>query len=157
MGATLRSKQPKQHQRHATHTHTYTHFHTHSTDVTVQTCACTRTHARAHTHTQSHTRARAHTHTHTQVLWVPRCGLSSLDGISAMPALRELYAAFNDISDLQPLDACASLEVCVYVCVCVRACTCVWCDPYVCMTLCVGCMRLSMTSQTCSPWTHALA
>lgn len=46
-----------------------------------------------------------------QVLWVSRCGLTGLDGIVALPALRELYAAFNDISDLQPLDSCTELEV----------------------------------------------
>jgi hypothetical protein len=46
-----------------------------------------------------------------QILWVSRCGLRDLDGLSGLPALRELYAAYNDVSDLQPLDACADLEV----------------------------------------------
>jgi hypothetical protein len=46
-----------------------------------------------------------------RVLWISRCGLSGLQGIGAMPALHELYASFNDIADLQPLDACTSLEV----------------------------------------------
>ncbi len=36
-----------------------------------------------------------------RVLWVSRCGLTSLDGASGFPALRELYAAFNDVADLQ--------------------------------------------------------
>ena len=45
------------------------------------------------------------------VLWVPRCGLTGLSGASGLPALRELYAAYNDIVDLQPLDSCAELEV----------------------------------------------
>ena len=46
-----------------------------------------------------------------QVLWVSRCSLPGLDGLSALPALRELYASYNDIADLQPLDACSELEV----------------------------------------------
>ncbi len=46
-----------------------------------------------------------------QVLWLSRCALPSLDGMGALPSLRELYAAFNDISELQPLQACGLLEV----------------------------------------------
>jgi leucine-rich repeat-containing protein 56 len=38
-----------------------------------------------------------------EVLWVARCGVSDLDGISALPSLSELYLAFNDIKDLSPL------------------------------------------------------
>jgi len=49
--------------------------------------------------------------TQLRVLWVSRCGLTSLDGASGFPALRELYAAFNDVADLQALDVCAELEV----------------------------------------------
>jgi Leucine-rich repeat (LRR) protein len=46
-----------------------------------------------------------------QILWLARCGLGSLDGMSSLPLLRELYASYNDISDLHPLDSCPELEV----------------------------------------------
>eukprot|EP00906_Rhabdomonas_costata_P032046 RCo045185 len=46
-----------------------------------------------------------------RVLWLNRCGISDLDGISAIPGLQELYCAFNDISELSPLGALPSLEV----------------------------------------------
>ena len=36
-----------------------------------------------------------------RVLWISRCGMTSLEGASGFPALRELYAAFNDVGDLQ--------------------------------------------------------
>ncbi|KAJ9505838.1 hypothetical protein QJQ45_026021 [Haematococcus lacustris] len=49
--------------------------------------------------------------TQLHVLWVSRCGLTGLEGIGALPSLRELYASFNDISDLQPLDGSLQLEV----------------------------------------------
>lgn len=54
-----------------------------------------------------------------QVLWVSRCGLTALDGLNGLPALRELYAAYNDISDLQPVDACQHLEVLDLECNCI--------------------------------------
>ena len=38
-----------------------------------------------------------------RVLWAPRAGISDLDGISALPCLRELYISFNQVSDLTPL------------------------------------------------------
>lgn len=38
-----------------------------------------------------------------QVLWLSRVGLQRLDGLSGLPALRELYASFNSISSLEPL------------------------------------------------------
>lgn len=38
-----------------------------------------------------------------RVLWAPRAGISDLDGISALPSLRELYICFNNVSDLTPL------------------------------------------------------
>eukprot|EP00798_Chlamydomonas_sp_ICE-L_P026558 gene26558-18325_t len=46
-----------------------------------------------------------------QVLWIPRCDLSGLAGILALPALRELYASYNNISELHPLDGCTHLEL----------------------------------------------
>lgn len=40
---------------------------------------------------------------HLEVLWMSRCGLQELDGITVLHALQELYIAFNDITDLTPL------------------------------------------------------
>ncbi|XP_006877071.1 PREDICTED: leucine-rich repeat-containing protein 56 [Chrysochloris asiatica] len=48
---------------------------------------------------------------HLQVLWLARCGLSDLDGIGSFPALKELYVAYNNISDLSPLCLLEQLEV----------------------------------------------
>ncbi|KAG8515716.1 Leucine-rich repeat-containing protein 56, partial [Galemys pyrenaicus] len=48
---------------------------------------------------------------HLQVLWLARCGLADLDGIGSFPALRELYASYNDVSDLSPLCLLDQLEV----------------------------------------------
>jgi len=49
--------------------------------------------------------------THLEVLWMGRCGLQDLSGIAAMPALREFYLPFNDVSDLVPLCNHDCLEV----------------------------------------------
>ena len=38
-----------------------------------------------------------------QVLWVSHCGLTGLDGLNALPSLKELYAAFNQIENLEPI------------------------------------------------------
>ena len=38
-----------------------------------------------------------------QVLWVSHCGLTGLDGLNALPCLKELYAAFNQIENLEPI------------------------------------------------------
>ncbi|XP_063486949.1 leucine-rich repeat-containing protein 56 isoform X4 [Symphalangus syndactylus] len=48
---------------------------------------------------------------HLQVLWLARCGLADLDGIASLPALKELYASYNNISDLSPLCLLEQLEV----------------------------------------------
>nr|XP_035119823.2 leucine-rich repeat-containing protein 56 isoform X5 [Callithrix jacchus] len=48
---------------------------------------------------------------HLQVLWLARCGLTDLDGIAALPALKELYASYNNISDLSPLCLLEQLEL----------------------------------------------
>ncbi|KAK9823795.1 hypothetical protein WJX72_005550 [[Myrmecia] bisecta] len=45
-----------------------------------------------------------------QVLWVARCGLSGLEGIGGVPLLRELYASFNHIDNLEPLTGLEHLE-----------------------------------------------
>ncbi|GIL55440.1 hypothetical protein Vafri_10998 [Volvox africanus] len=54
-----------------------------------------------------------------QVLWVSRCGLKALDGLNGLPSLRELYAAYNDITDLQPVDSCQHLEILDVECNCI--------------------------------------
>ncbi|XP_032977412.1 leucine-rich repeat-containing protein 56 isoform X1 [Rhinolophus ferrumequinum] len=46
-----------------------------------------------------------------QVLWLTRCGLEDLDGIGFFPALKELYASYNCISDLSPLCLLEQLEM----------------------------------------------
>nr|XP_024652421.1 leucine-rich repeat-containing protein 56 isoform X3 [Macaca nemestrina] len=48
---------------------------------------------------------------HLRVLWLARCGLTDLDGIASLPALKELYASYNNISDLSPLCLLEQLEV----------------------------------------------
>ncbi|XP_021119713.1 leucine-rich repeat-containing protein 56 isoform X3 [Heterocephalus glaber] len=48
---------------------------------------------------------------HLQVLWLARCGLADLDGISSFPALQELYVSYNNISDLSPLCLLDQLKV----------------------------------------------
>ena len=48
---------------------------------------------------------------HVEVLWVSRCGLTDLEGLSAFPALTELYASFNDIADLSGVGGVESLEL----------------------------------------------
>eukprot|EP00892_Ulva_mutabilis_P000240 jgi/Ulvmu1/10216/UM060_0016.1 len=46
-----------------------------------------------------------------RVLYLPHCGLTSLDGFNCMPALEELYAAFNLVSCLEPLMDAEHLQV----------------------------------------------
>ena len=38
-----------------------------------------------------------------KVLWLARCGITDLDGISSFGSLAELYLAFNDVADVTPL------------------------------------------------------
>lgn len=38
-----------------------------------------------------------------QILWVSHCGLTGLEGLNALPCLKELYAAFNNIDNLEPV------------------------------------------------------
>ncbi|XP_049865503.1 uncharacterized protein LOC126366438 [Pectinophora gossypiella] len=47
---------------------------------------------------------------HLKILSVNRCGLTSLDGIWGLSALRELHAAGNRLQDLQPLAALQKLH-----------------------------------------------
>jgi len=48
---------------------------------------------------------------HLEVLWVSRCGLTDLEGLTAFPALTELYASFNDIADLSGIGGVDTLEL----------------------------------------------
>eukprot|EP00891_Asterochloris_glomerata_P004096 jgi/Astpho2/4096/Aster-01240 len=48
---------------------------------------------------------------HLQVLWVAHCGLTALEGLGALSGLRELYASFNQVDDMQPLADLEMLEV----------------------------------------------
>ena len=41
------------------------------------------------------------------MLWMAQCGLEDIDGLSSMYSLRELYLAYNEISDISP---CSMLE-----------------------------------------------
>ncbi|XP_039187161.1 leucine-rich repeat-containing protein 56 isoform X1 [Crotalus tigris] len=46
-----------------------------------------------------------------QVLWMARCGLPDLDGISACCSLKELYIAYNNIGDLSQISLLENLEI----------------------------------------------
>ncbi|KAJ3325779.1 Leucine-rich repeat-containing protein 56 [Blyttiomyces sp. JEL0837] len=46
-----------------------------------------------------------------RVLWMAKCHLAELDGISSLSALKELYLSYNEISDLSSLSMVDGLEV----------------------------------------------
>ncbi|KAH9587246.1 Leucine-rich repeat-containing protein 56 [Schistosoma haematobium] len=46
-----------------------------------------------------------------EVIWMPRCCLVSLDGLSSFTKLVELYIAFNGVSDLSPCAMLDNIEV----------------------------------------------
>ncbi|XP_013414483.1 uncharacterized protein LOC106176571 [Lingula anatina] len=46
-----------------------------------------------------------------RVLWMQRCGLHDLDGISSMCNLKELYLAYNEISDISPCGMLDQLKI----------------------------------------------
>ncbi len=46
-----------------------------------------------------------------EVLYVRRCGIRELEGVSGFPVLKELYAAFNCVRSLSPLIFADTLEV----------------------------------------------
>ncbi|XP_046862105.1 leucine-rich repeat-containing protein 56-like isoform X2 [Xenia sp. Carnegie-2017] len=46
-----------------------------------------------------------------QSLWMAKCGLSDLDGISSLCSIKELYLAYNDICEVSPLTMLDTLEV----------------------------------------------
>ena len=45
-----------------------------------------------------------------QVLWLSRCRLEDLSGLHALPALKELYVSFNDITDATPVADLEEIE-----------------------------------------------
>jgi len=49
--------------------------------------------------------------TNLRVLYLSRCSLQDLGGVTALPVLEELYVSFNDICDLSPLCTHESLQV----------------------------------------------
>ncbi|XP_072032797.1 leucine-rich repeat-containing protein 56-like [Amphiura filiformis] len=46
-----------------------------------------------------------------KVLWMARCCLCDLDGISSMSSLQELYLAYNDIADISPVSMLDNLQL----------------------------------------------
>ncbi|XP_056596198.1 leucine-rich repeat-containing protein 56 isoform X2 [Triplophysa dalaica] len=48
---------------------------------------------------------------HLQVLWLPRCGLTDLEGIPCLSSLKELYLAYNNVSELIQLNILEHLEL----------------------------------------------
>ncbi|XP_073410519.1 leucine-rich repeat-containing protein 56 isoform X2 [Dendrobates tinctorius] len=48
---------------------------------------------------------------HLQVLWMARCNLTDLDGISSLSSLKELYLAYNALRDLSQVSMLENLEI----------------------------------------------
>ncbi|CAH2325318.1 leucine-rich repeat-containing 56 isoform X1 [Pelobates cultripes] len=48
---------------------------------------------------------------HLEVLWMVRCGITDLDGIASLCALKELYLAFNNLNDLSQVSMLEHLEI----------------------------------------------
>ncbi|XP_066439084.1 leucine-rich repeat-containing protein 56 isoform X2 [Eleutherodactylus coqui] len=48
---------------------------------------------------------------HLQVLWMARCSLTDLDGISSFSSLKELYLAYNELQDLSQVSMLENLEI----------------------------------------------
>ena len=46
-----------------------------------------------------------------RVLWLTRCALEELDGISAMSNLRELYLEYNELVDISPISMLEKIEI----------------------------------------------
>ncbi|QDZ24956.1 hypothetical protein HOP50_15g74990 [Chloropicon primus] len=46
-----------------------------------------------------------------KVLWLSRCGLEDLHGMTALPNLTELYVSFNDVCDITPLADLENIQV----------------------------------------------
>jgi len=56
-----------------------------------------------------------------EVLYLHRCGLKDISGVSALPRLRMLFAAFNEVEDLNALGVSTHLEVLDFEQNCVKA------------------------------------
>lgn len=48
---------------------------------------------------------------HVRILWMARCCLNDLDGITSLQSLEELYVAYNEISDLSALSMLENLRL----------------------------------------------
>ena len=46
-----------------------------------------------------------------RVLWLSRCGLEDVHGLSALPNIREMYLSFNDIADITPIADLEYIEI----------------------------------------------
>ncbi|EDV29377.1 Leucine-rich repeat-containing protein 56 [Trichoplax sp. H2] len=46
-----------------------------------------------------------------KILWMPRCQLNEVDGISCLSSLKELYLAYNTINDISPISMLENIEV----------------------------------------------
>jgi hypothetical protein len=46
-----------------------------------------------------------------RVLWLSRCGLEDVQGLSALPNIREMYLSFNDIVDITPIADLEFIEI----------------------------------------------
>ena len=46
-----------------------------------------------------------------QILWMTCCMLKDLDGLPALPSLKELYLAFNNVEDVSAITMLSSLEI----------------------------------------------
>ena len=45
------------------------------------------------------------------MLWMSRCGLTELDGVSSMLAIKELYLSYNEVCDISPLGMLDCLQI----------------------------------------------
>ena len=48
---------------------------------------------------------------HLQVLWISRCRLTDLDGLSCLPLIEEVYASYNLITHVTGGDELTTLDV----------------------------------------------
>jgi Leucine-rich repeat (LRR) protein len=45
------------------------------------------------------------------ILWIPRCELASLEGLGSLNSIRELYLAFNKLTEIDVLGQLENLEI----------------------------------------------
>ena len=46
-----------------------------------------------------------------RVLWMAQCGLMDLESVSSMSGLRELYLAYNELTDISPCSMLDELRI----------------------------------------------